>query len=588
MCAVQILMALLMVSTSLPAAEWSLDQLLQSWILRKDPIVIKEVELALKGRPDQDVRIAYVVAFELQDLPRERIARLAPLFDGRREAAVAHPFMATSLADAFARAGESERAESVLALLSGGHGDLERAESTAVRALTALNRRQFAEAKRETATAHQMLAHVVSEPVYETWRSRLLRRRLQRIDTEIESSVIDNAAGPACLAWIQADRAGTAEAYQSLGQRFPKTLFADAGQIERAKLRLREGVIKEALALIDDPRLVSGSLASVALLLRGDIQLVAGRPTEAKKAFEEALTALVTPAALSGIDERILPYINPAQSLHQLNESGYIVWNQRPTGTILAPAAHRDTAAYLRYQILVRLAVLSRCGGDIPTAVALARAVMTFDVTDRLLDQQNKASGSSLLAHTCETGKFIMPLEPLDELSEHARILLWLGAAFYQVEDWKQASAWSLLAAERIPARQAVGVQTARALAAASTQLFNYDEALAIAAQVQLKPSQAPHRAWFVARLVEREIYSNRGQRELYMASQARLYEQAKGTEYASEALLAQAAYMLDTDNALVRRLLAQHEREFPNREQVSIQFLRDQMQEATKVKVQP
>ena len=104
----------------------SLDQLLQGWISRKDPIVIKEVEQALKGRPDQDVRIGCIVAFELQDLPRERIARLAPLFDGRREAAVAQPFLATSLADAFARAGESERAESELALLSGGHGNLER------------------------------------------------------------------------------------------------------------------------------------------------------------------------------------------------------------------------------------------------------------------------------------------------------------------------------------------------------------------------------------------------------------------------------------------------------------------------------
>lgn len=567
------------------AVDTNLDERLIALIAARPATPVSDLEKSAKRVPEGQRLVFLIVGLELAGDAVKRVARLAPLVVGREQAAV-QPFLTISFAEALTRTGDLDQAETVLAWLpSPMAADLDQADRSSVLAEIAYRRQHLSIARRELQVADAMLRRVAPDPAYETWRGRLIRLRLDRLNAATEAAAVAEAAGPACQAWLQADRTGTTEAYLGLEQRFPKSLFADAGQIEIARIENRSGHVKEALDRLDEVSLIRGPLAAVALLLRCDIQLVAGHPAEARKDLETALSSLTTAVALPDeIGARTLTYINPSQPLHRLDEHGYIVWDQRPRGTILAPAAHAETAAYLRYQIVVRLAVLARCTGDAPTAVALAHTLLTIDATDRALDQRNKASGSSLLAYTCETGKFMLPLEAAEGISDHARMLLWLGAGFYQVEDWQQAREWALLAAERIPARQAVGQQTARSLVASSEQMLNnYDQALATVALVQLKPGQAPHRAWFVARLVERSIYSNRGQDDLFMASQDRVREQAKGTEYASDALQAQASYMVSIDPARARHLLLQHEREFPGQSAGAIQFLRDRIVDVEK-----
>lgn len=544
------------------------------------PLAPAELERAVSRAQLVHRALLLAVGLEIGAEPAERIARLSPLYQNRREAAAAQPAAVCSLADAFALAGDRDRAEQTLDLLDAKRlSDLDRVDVGSVRVrLGAV--RQVDEAQALLEKTRSALKQVVPEVAYETWRSHLIRRRLDQIGEAIEQRDVLARVGPAYWAWLLADRRRSTQSYQQIRQDLPGTIFADAAIIELARLKLRDDPRTCVRMLTGDDHLARGPLAIPALMLQGDALLVLRDVDKAQRVYGQALPLLNQVATLPAeVTPAMRAALVPPQPLHAKDEWNCPIWRTRSPGCVLAPGLDSGVASYLRYQLIVRLAALAFATGDKPTAVALARSLSTFDDVDRSMAVSRDGgdgitvaefvaggAGGDIMASVIEGGYFNFPLEPFLELPLDQRAGPLLAVAFYNVYDFAQAREWAERAAIAIPAARRLARISAQTLVACSSRsLRELPLALTQAQAVTLKPDEVPHRAWFVARLIENGVYQSDPARhaDLIALWQA-VRERAPGTEYAQEGLFSQAYCSMAIDPKAAKRYFLEYRRLYP------------------------
>jgi tetratricopeptide (TPR) repeat protein len=543
---------------------------------RKDALAAKEVDRKSARLPEQDRVVYRAVWRELTGTPQERIDLLAPMAGGKREFVASHPFAACSLADAYALNSAIQQAEATLELLPSNQTEpLDRADMFSAKTRILMARKRLDDAQAMLNQAQTAIGRAVPDAAYESWRSRLVKHRLSLLRRDLEAAKAIERAGPAYWAWLQADRARKLPAYLQAAKEFPGTIFADAATVEAARICQAERNTRECLKILNGASLQKGPLAASALILKGDVLLRSGQsPALAKNAYETALGLLRNlPELPAEITPAMRAAIMPERPPHQLDNSGFPEWHERSTGSIFAPALDASIACYLRYQVLVRLAVLAYASGDRETAEAMARSLATFDDVDRQMEQDKQGPGALILAHTLKTGdSTLIPLDCFRGAPDGARARLLMGAAFYQVYDWKQCGEWLEDALERAAPWDALSRNAAKSLLACAEQMLrHYDRALAIAGEVRLKPGDAPNQPWFLARHVEFGIYQHADDEGRHVnfpkciAAMQEVLDKAPGTSFARDALLLQMSWVDDSD---LPRVIKAHETflaTFPN-----------------------
>ncbi len=557
------------------------------------PLSPKDLDRAAQ-RLAEHVRTSYLtVGLEVMTEPVVRIARWLPVVEGRREVAAAHPEVACSLADALAMSGKPDQAESILALLPGEPAnDLERADASSAKASIALARQRSDEVRTQVLAAEEALKRAAPEAAYETWRHQLIRRRLDHARGELDAASALATGGPGYWAWLRADRTRSAAAYNQVDHDFPGTLFAEAAAVEAARAQLIAGAPQEALRLLDNPRWRQGPLTAAALVLRGDSLLCSGRRWgEAKAAYEGALQALLHPTPLTTpLSNALRAALLPPRPLHRLDEWSYPTWEARPAGTMLISALDPTVAGYLRYQAVVRLAVVTLVEGDRPAAMILARSLVMFDDIDREMEQLQRGAGGTVLGQLIETGSGVVPLEAFAGVAPDLRARLAMGFAFYQIYDWSQARDWFTSARPRIPASQPAASDAAGTMLACSEEMLGHlPEALAVAATVQLKPGAVPTVAWFKARQLEMDLHLRHPRNyPAAMAAMQVVLDQAPGTPFAQDALRFQATSAEGFDLNLAKKLWLAFRTAYPNDLQSAVAFSLQDIDKRLAAKVTP
>jgi hypothetical protein len=557
---------MLVMMSDLTAAD--VDEAAVSQLL-KSPPTGAALDRLIERQPSELKTIVLTIALEGAAVP-DRIARLKPLVDGHREWVSSHPWMACSLAAAQATV-SPQQAEQTLTLLPKPSTDLDRADAGSANVAIALAKQNSDVARDLLHHARADLGRAVPEPAYATWRSRLIQHRLEQLARQLpKPAKPDKPApdgGPACTAWLAADRQRTIEAYIRVASEYPDTCFADAAIIEFVRRCDDPRDLRKGLELLSSQRLEHGSLATTAWLLRCDILICMGKKqTEARAAAEAALALLDQPCT-NDIPDAARPLVTPTKPLHRFEGWSYPMWEARPTGVLLT-RADPSIVSYLRYQTLVRLAALHWCAGDKATASALARSVVMFDEVDRSMAEDERGPGGLVLSHTCETGRFVVPLDDVFRLGPDVRMLALMGVAFYQVYDWQQASVWLERAMNAIPANHPARDTMTTALANSEQMAGRKDRALALAGLVKLRRASPPSKAWYIARLTESEIYE---QTEYHtepcrsLAVLQTIRDQAPGTKFAINAQLMQATHAMAHDLHLARSLFLAFLKDHPD-----------------------
>lgn len=525
---------------------------------------------SIARRMQGDERLLFVTLnLELYASASKRVAVLLPLLENRRELAARVPQAVCSLAMGLIENDNAAQAEQVLALLPDRRSALVQADEDSVQVYAALHKGNDGRARSLLRSARYALKRAVPDKEYASWHSRLIERRLNRLERVLKRDAAEDLGGPAYLAWLQAERSGKHSDYQSLIEEFDETVYASAARLVLMQRLVGKDPEACLSALSDMQRDMEGPLASQFLMLAGDAWLLSGELAKAKTFYGRALKASTRPSrsAFENFSDTLITKLLPSEPLHRKDRWNYPIWEARPSTCILAGALREDIAALHRYQIIVRQATMYFLAGKRSMASQLARTLLAIDAVDRQMDKDKDGAGARVLAHTLESLTFIIPLENFNGVNDTARACLLMSVSHYQVYDWRSARQWALRGLKHLQRNDRRARVAAHALLACIEQMrHKYKEAMAYAGNVQLERGDKPHQAWFIARQVEWEIYQHTP--EDYEAAVAvfnTIRRQAPGTRFAMKALLFQATYVSSRDPATAVKLFELFKSKYPD-----------------------